>query len=538
VRVNEIAFVILSGGYVGAELVAEFGHLPPSMLPNGGKPLYEAQCDMADALGASVFLVLPHDYVVPLFDRARLATRGVTTVAAPPEATILQSLKAGLSAADGARETFLLFGDTLVPRREFWPCDSFAAGETQHVAVWAEYLDDGDGCRFRRRRPGDGGEGGHVVAGFFHFGDANLLGVAAEQGTEIVDLLNVYAAERPLHPVSDADWLDFGHLFTYHQSRCRELLARSFNSVTSDGHSVIKSGTPARKIYAEAEWYKQLPSRMRPYTPHFMETVEGNHVSYEVEYLYLPLVSELYGFGQLPRSNWTTILGSCQMFLQLMQSSQPPAHRIPADYAALFYSDMIGNKTRARATDFARERSLCMDREWTFNGSPYLSLNGLVERLTAMIRPTERDDIALWHGDFHFGNIFYDFRSRKVRVVDPRGLLPNGMLTIYGDARYDISKLGHSVYGLYDFLIADRYILHYDGGYGIDLDFGENLDRDDIIEAYSAMKIGRYATADQEAIAMVALLFLSMLPLHAKDETRQTALLGNAMRLTMMAEAA
>jgi hypothetical protein len=535
---SRAAFVILSGGYVGAELVAEFGLLPPSMLPNGGRPLYDAQVDMADALGADAILVLPNDYDVPFFDRARLATRGVTIVAAPPKASILLSLKAGLAATDGADEVFLLFGDTLVPRQDDWPSDGFAAGVTNHVAVWAEYHDDGDGVAFRRMSPGDDGGNRNVIAGFFHFSDAALLAGIVEQGGDIVDLLNAYAVQRPLTPVTDAEWLDFGHLFTYHHSRCRELLARSFNSVTSDGHSVIKSGTPARKIYAEAEWYKQLPSRMRPYAPHFMETVEGNQVSYEVEYLYLPLLSELYGFAHLPRSSWTTMLESCQVFLQLMQGIEPPQHRVPADYAQLFYSDMIGNKTRARLTDFAQHRDLCMDREWTFNGAPYMSLNGLIERLTAMIRPTTRDDIGMWHGDFHFGNIFYDFRSRKVRVVDPRGLLPNGMLTIYGDARYDISKLGHSVYGLYDFLIADRYHLHYDGAYDVALDFGEDAHRDSIIAAYSEMNIGRYATADQEAIAMVALLFLSMLPLHAQEKTRQTALLGNAMRLTMMAEAA
>jgi hypothetical protein len=109
------------------------------------------------------------------------------------------------------------------------------------------------------------------------------------------------------------------------------------------------------------------------------------------------------------------------------------------------------------------------------------------------------------------------------------------MLSIYGDARYDVAKLGHSVFGLYDQLIADRYELEHDG-YDITLAFGDDPERAAVIAQYETMTMGRYATADKEAVAMVALLFLSMLPLHANNRRRQTALFGNALRLALRAE--
>lgn len=528
-------FVVLSAKYVGADLVAEFGQLPPSLLPNGGRPLYEAQCDMAERFGARMVLVLPADYTLSEYDRRRLAERHVEIVRPAARSTILDSVRAGLFAAAGASELFLLFGDTLVPRCAAWSADSFAAGTTSHVAFWAEYVDDGTICTFREVPP-EGAGGGTVLAGFVHFADMALLERTAAHANEITDLLNRYAAERPLRPITDVEWLDFGHLFTYHQSRCRELLARSFNTVTSDGHSVIKSGEPARKIFAEAQWYLQLPTRLRPYAPHFMSERDEAALSYEIEYLYLPLLSELYGFARLPRSAWNTILESCRDFLHLMQSIVPRPHEVPVHYPALFHDDMIGAKTRARVLNFAVQRGFALDARWTFNGAAVGSLSETVERLSAMVRPTAHDDITLWHGDFHFGNIFYDFRSRRVRVVDPRGMLPNGMLTIYGDARYDIAKLGHSVFGLYDLLVAGRYDLTHDG-YDITLAFDDDPERAAIIARYETMTIGRYATADREAIAMVALLFLSMLPLHASDERRQTALFGNALRLAALANA-
>jgi hypothetical protein len=86
--------------------------------------------------------------------------------------------------------------------------------------------------------------------------------------------------------------------------------------------------------------------------------------------------------------------------------------------------------------------------------------------MLAAIKPSTKDDICIWHGDFHFANILFDFRSQRVKVVDPRGMLSDGTITMFGDARYDISKLVHSVVGMYDSVLAGRYILATTGGTG------------------------------------------------------------------------
>jgi hypothetical protein len=155
--------------------------------------------------------------------------------------------------------------------------------------------------------------------------------------------------------------------------------------------------------------------------------------------------------------------------------------------------------------------------------------------MIALIRPSTSDDICIWHGDFHFANIFFDFRSQRVRVVDPRGMLSDGTITMFGDARYDISKLVHSVVGMYDFIMAGRYTLGYNGGYSIELDFRRDAERSKLVEEFGRLKIGRYACVDSQMIAMVALLFLTMLPLHANNPERQFALLANGLRLADMA---
>ena len=54
---------------------------------------------------------------------------------------------------------------------------------------------------------------------------------------------------------------------------------------------------------------------------------------------------------------------------------------------------------------------------------------------------------SIMHGDFCLSNILYDLRSRICKLLDPRGSF--GASGIYGDPRYDVAKLYHSVYGLY-----------------------------------------------------------------------------------------
>ncbi len=62
---------------------------------------------------------------------------------------------------------------------------------------------------------------------------------------------------------------------------------------------------------------------------------------------------------------------------------------------------------------------------------------------------------TLVHGDLCLSNILYDLRCRVCKFIDPRGSF--GVPGIYGDPRYDVAKMYHSVYGLYDFITNDLF---------------------------------------------------------------------------------
>jgi hypothetical protein len=244
----------------------------------------------------------------------------------------------------------------------------------------------------------------------------------------------------------------------------------------------------------------------------------------------------LYCFASLPSALWLNILTSCREFLELCQAVRPASFETAPDFHHRFFDDMFHGKTLQRLETFARSTGLSLDDEWTFNGRPVPSLRGMADRMLSAIKPSTKNDICIWHGDFHFANILYDFRSQRVKVVDPRGMLSDGTITMFGDARYDISKLVHSVVGMYDSVLAGRYILDYDRGYRIDLRFHPDEQRDRLISDFRSFRIGSYACCDAQMIAMTSLLFLTMLPLHANDPERQFALLANGIRLAAMAE--
>lgn len=52
----------------------------------------------------------------------------------------------------------------------------------------------------------------------------------------------------------------------------------------------------------------------------------------------------------------------------------------------------------------------------------------------------------------------FDSSNYIFKLIDPRGRL-DSEATIYGDPRYDIAKLRHSVVGLYDFIVQGLFKL-------------------------------------------------------------------------------
>lgn len=121
------------------------------------------------------------------------------------------------------------------------------------------------------------------------------------------------------------------------------------------------------------------------------------------------------------------------------------------------------------------------------------------------------------HGDFCFSNILFDVNNQIVRLIDPRGSF--GAKGIFGDPRYDIAKLRHSLSGCYDYMTADLFELRQTGD-SFQACFFMDEAQTSIRQPFDNLVLQNGFLLD-EIKFIEGLLFLSMPPLHYGHPERQ-----------------
>jgi len=518
--------LILSAAYVEPELEAEFGRLPPAFLPLGNRRLYVHQRAAFGSEQGKIFLSLPEDFEPDASDLDELARMNIEVVQVPVGLTLGQSLiyVINITAISGS-SLVILHGDTLVQGPDLTMTDAVAVEFDVPPGYHWGYIQEESG---RITLANDAVEREHRMAltGFFAFSNASLLVQSLTRvGGNFLQGLIAYSNHQPMRTVRSDGWLDFGHASTFHISRQAITTERKFNSLVADRRMITKSSEDQIKIEAEARWFDRLPPPLRVFTPAYLGMVTDSHrKAYRTEYLHLPTLADLYVFGRLSRGAWDRILAGCDEFL----SACLPYEDESTDASpALLYLE----KTLQRLEDFARFSGLSLSEPCRLDGVWLPGLEQIARRTAESISPVLSEHQTLVHGDFCFSNIFYDIRSERIRVVDPRGLDARNNISAYGDRRYDIGKLHHSAVGKYDMIMAGNFTLNRHGP----LNFSLRLPENDMIRSVRGAFLERTFAGLRPQVACAhpisVLLFLSMLPLHYDDPKRQTALLANAMRL-------
>lgn len=514
--------LIPSAAYVETELAAEYGRVPPAFLPVGHRRLYELQLQVVGA-DSKVWLSLPASFKVPETDRAWLARAGVRILQIPDGLTLSDSLRFALDLIGeigaGLR---ILHGDTLILDAPLARTDVVAVGEPQDGYAWGRLSAlDGDADPNR------------VLAGYFAFSDVAEFRrcLCMAQGS-FLDAVARYHRVHPLAEVRVGRWLDFGHLQTYYRARCGVSIQREFNELDIDFRRIRKSGRDGAKIRAEADWFEHLPASLRSYTPALLGQGlrSDGRPWYSLEYLPLPTLHELYVFGSLASGTWRGILGACAEFLvDCRQTARAMSGAPVAGEPAL--RDLIARKTDERLGAFLRQRGMSAGARWRYAGTPLPPLEEIARITAQAVGGDPARHRSIVHGDFCFTNIFYDFRTQRVRVIDPRGSLDGRHNSVLGDWRYDLAKLSHSLVGGYDHILAGRYRLEGFDERDARLEFPEDDAFGRQRELADAIVVESMTPWDTEIIAIVVHLFLSMLPLHSDRPDRQRAFLANALRL-------
>jgi hypothetical protein len=519
--------IITSAAFINPEMSAEFGLLPPAFLPVGNARLFRHQAALLSQLTERQVLTLPESFAIPAFDADLLEQLKLKVVRLPDGISLAQSVMlAIIQSIEGDEPVMILHGDTLFLDLENFAFDRISVHDKQNPYPWA-VVKEGAPLTVT---PSMEGAGGELVSGLFSFSHSlAFLKCLAAPGRDFLSALNCYGAQFPEFQAAPeaGEWLDFGHLNTYYDSRRALTTERAFNSLSIAGNVVRKISAQHDKMDAEASWYEALPGDLRPFVPAYVgrEGIGAATHGYCVAYEYLCPLSDLYVFGALPRVSWSRIIGACDDVLTRFKQYKPDAPP-----AALFES-LYRRKAEERFAQFATHTGIDPRRSWRINGQAMPAPAALIEEMVACIGPPAEGDVTLMHGDFCLSNILFDFRRGGIKLIDPRGSVRQCEPSLFGDARYDRAKLYHSLGGRYDFIVAGCFDLVRDGEYGLTLNVAQAAGQDDIEALYRDIICGGDRTKVQGDAAAAILLFLSMLALHDDDPLRQWAFLANAYRL-------
>lgn len=518
--------VITSADYIKQDLQVEFGAIPPSFLPLGNKRLYEYQiASLNEAFNDNtIILSLPNSYTVSEQDYKRLGELGVEIIFVPEGISLAESILYVINSKGYYQESIkILHGDTLIedlPLKE----DVIGISPTHYEYNWEfekqnNKLEDSENL---------------VWCGFFSFTDTPLLiRSLTVSRNNFVQAVREYDMNKELSKESIKVWYDFGHANTYYKSRSIKTTEREFNSLSISQGYVKKTGIKEDKIVAEYNWFQKVPWEIKRFTPQLLDCGINNDSQkpyYILEYLSANPLNELYVYGENSSSFWAKMFEHCNNFLELCEDSMDSETKRLKEAALIRESEfLLEEKTYTRLEEYKKVTGFDLKKEIILNGQVSPSL---LDIANLCISEAKKDYIVpgILHGDFCFSNILYDSRADFIKVIDPRGF-NSFEKTIYGDLRYDLAKLTHSVIGLYDYIVAGVMDFKVNSTYNMDLAFYQKDRVSEIQNIFMQNSFINGKLTVKSIMPITILLFISMLPLHSDNEERQRALLANAVRL-------
>ena len=344
--------IITSAAFINPEMSAEFGLLPPAFLPVGNARLFRHQAVLLCRLADRVVLTLPESFSVPAHDNRLLEKLKVQVIRLPDGLSLAQSvMMAIIQSVEGDEPVVILHGDTLFLELTAFAFDRVSVHGKGNPYPWAVVTGT---TPFTMGPSVDGAEGG-LVSGLFSFSQSLIfLKCLAAPGQDFLSALNSYGALfDEFRAAPDAgEWLDFGHLNTYYDSRRALTTERAFNTLSIARNLVQKTSAQTGKMNAEASWFEALPCDLKPFVPAYIGR-DGSGATtsgYRLVYEYLCPLSDLHVFGALPPATWGRILNACGEVLSLFQVQKP------REAPPRLFESLYGRKATERFARFAAER--------------------------------------------------------------------------------------------------------------------------------------------------------------------------------------
>jgi dTDP-glucose pyrophosphorylase len=439
--------------------------------------------------------------------------------------SILDSLYDGLSQIIETNESVqVILGDTLIYDSFEHMQDTLFVAPVKNSENWCVVKTNEQGYLIdlidKKEIPGDHH---NALCGYYHFSSVKILMTCVNDcrkrgSTELSDVLLEYHNRCTLTLRNADSWFDFGHLESFIKSKKSLLKPRHFNQLSIDPilNTITKVSAKSEKLIDELNWYLLLPEELKTLTPRILTKMnENNEVSITQEFYGYPGLSELFVYGDLSTFIWESIIDYLFQIHGIFKQYEKPAKK-----ACLI--DMYQTKTSERLQQLLKQ-DVFWEEIWNkdyiiINGIEYLNIQNCLSKLNNQIEQLVNTNVFhIIHGDYCLSNILYDLNNQIVRLIDPRGSF--GEKGIYGDSRYDIAKLRHSLVGLYDYIVGDLFHITTTET-GFDYELFED-DKNSFLAHYidKCIMANGYNLNDIRLIE--GLLFLSMIPYHLDYKERQ-----------------
>lgn len=358
---------------------------------------------------------------------------------------------------------------------------------------------------------------------------AGALALAEVDGpVQMSDLLERIAPDTPIRAVRAGTWLDCGNADRQAASQRVLLEQRAFNEIQVDATfgTITKRSDRVEKFVDEINYLRLLPPDLSVLFPRVVDySTDLDDPRLTLEFYGYPTLAELFVFENVDAGLWRRVFEHLHRLV--IQGFMAHPHNIdPSAVRAMYLQKQVD---RLQAIEGPEElcRLIRSDEPMVLNGRETPSLRQLWPRVEAAVSALERTTVGgAVHGDLCFSNVLYDFRSGVCKLIDPRGSF--GHAGIYGDVRYDVAKLWHSVHGLYDFITADLFRVEIDGS-NATLDIRHRPYHTRVRAEFEAVFFADFARHEIELIT--GLIFVGLPLLHYDQPARQAAMYLRGIQL-------
>ena len=506
--------LIPSSQYLRAEIQNEIGKLPPSFCFLQNKRLFTFQLELLrnNFKNENIIISLPSDYKIQKSDEASIHSFGAEIYYSSPEISLGHHI-AQIISEENPKSLKILHGDTLFQKIPIE--DNVVVVSSPHeFADWDsnETSDDSD----------------LVWAGYFSISDPLIFLEMIRLNNFLFNkAINSYSERIPLKQVEINDWYDFGHLESLHKSREKFTTERSFNSLLINKYEVKKTSSKILKLNEEYTWFKKMPEHLQKFLPNtYGYKVQNNYASYKLNFISGFSLSELMLHSALNENKWKKIINEINYFFRLQVEKLPDNS---LDLAKDNIDYILHKKNLDRIDEIIQSGFISDSEELIIDNYSVGTIHDLVSWLTEIV--LSYDCIpAYCHGDLCLSNMIYLSRSNILKLIDPRGILEDKESAV-GDQRYELAKISHSVMWDYDRIIAGdvTFIKHKDS-FSETTKIPLNKNQEILKKLLINDEITKLILRD-DIQSLTALLFISMIPLHADSFEKQISLFANGLKI-------